>query len=101
MSKMYQLTGKALYKNIIDESIAQMEKNYMSQGVYLSASDADSEGEEGGYFIYEHIEIKSALKEKGWSLQEIEESLAYLGISQDGNIDGDFSHTHIVEIKSP
>jgi len=98
---LYEMTGDALYKKVIDESIRQMEKNYVQEGVYLSASDADSDGEEGGYFIYEYIEVKNALKEKGWKSKEIEESLFYMGIEEDGNIDGDLSHTHITSEKVP
>jgi uncharacterized protein YyaL (SSP411 family) len=98
---LYEMTQKPLYKKVIDETIAQMEKNFMKGDVYLSASDADSDGEEGGYFIYEYIEVKSALKYKGWTPQEIEDALAYLGIEEDGNIDGDFSHTHITSQKVP
>lgn len=94
-AKAYLLTKNKLFKKVVDETIAQMEKNFMQEGVYLSASDADSDGEEGGYFIYEYLEVKHALKEKGWKAKEIEENLAYLGIEEDGNIDGDFSHTHI------
>ena len=100
-AKAYQLTGDTLFKKIVDETIAQMEKNYMQEGVYLSASDADSNGEEGGYFIYEYIEVQSELKEKGWKPQEIEDALGYLGIVEDGNIDGDFSHTHITSDNVP
>ena len=33
----------------------------MKEGLYLSASDADSDGEEGGYFIYEYAEVKNDL----------------------------------------
>ena len=99
--KIYEMTEDKLYKKVVDETIAQMEKNYMQEGVYLSASDADSDGEEGGYFIYEYFEIKSALKVKGWELKEIEGALAYLGIEEDGNIDGDLSHTHIVGERVP
>jgi len=93
--KTYEMTEDKLYRKVVDETIAQMERNYMQEGVYLSASDADSDGEEGGYFIYEYTEIKNALKKKGWKSKEIEGVLAYLGIEEDGNIDGDFSHTHI------
>jgi uncharacterized protein YyaL (SSP411 family) len=93
--RLYRMTGNKLYKKVIDESIVQMEKNYMQKDVYLSASDADSDGEEGGYFIYEHSKVKNALKQKGWNVKEIEDALVYLGIEEDGNIDGDFSHTHI------
>jgi len=99
--KAYLMTGNKLFKKVVDETIVQMEKNYMQEGVYLSASDADSDGEEGGYFIYEYVEVKEALKEKGWTLKEIDDGLAYLGIEEDGNMDGDFSHTHITTKYEP
>jgi len=99
--KFYAMTKDALYKKVIDESITQFEKNYMSEKVYFSASDADSDGEEGGYFIYEYIEVKSDLKYLGWKPKEIEDALAYMGIEEDGNIDGDFSHTHITSYIKP
>jgi uncharacterized protein YyaL (SSP411 family) len=93
--KAMMLSKNRLYKKVIDETIAQMEKNYMQDGLYFSASDADSDGEEGGYFIYEYMEIQSALEEMQWKPKEIEDVLAYMGIEEDGNIDGDFSHAHI------
>ena len=99
--KLYGMTGEALYKKTVTESIAQMEKNYSQNGVYFSASDADSDGEEGGYFIYEYIEVKAELKEKGWKAKEIDDVLAYMGIEEDGNIDGDLSHTHITNQNPP
>ena len=99
--KLYEMTGDVLYKKVVDESIAQMQMNYMQDDHYLSASDADSDGEEGGYFIYEYIEVKASLKEKGWEPKVIEDALAYLGIEEDGNIDGDFSHTHITSEQKP
>ena len=98
---MYELTADPLYKKVVNETIAQMEKHFMKEGVYLSASDADSDGEEGGYFIYEYVEVKHHLVTQGWKPDEIEEVLAYLGIEEDGNIDGDFSHTHITSDKVP
>ncbi len=100
-AKAYGIRGDKLYKKVVDESIAQMEKNYMQEGAYLSASDADSDGEEGGYFIYDYMEVQSELKEKGWEEKEIEDVLAYMGIEEDGNIDGDLSHTHITGDKAP
>jgi len=93
--KLYEMTGDKLYKKIVEETITQMEKNYMQEDVYLSASDADSEGEEGGYFIYAYDKIESILEKQGWKPKEIEDALAYMGIEEDGNIDGEYSHTHI------
>jgi len=98
---LYELTADPLYKKVVNETIAQMETNFMKEGVYLSASDADSDGEEGGYFIYEYVEVKNHLLRQGWKIDEVEDVLAYLGIEEDGNIDGDFSHTHITSNKVP
>lgn len=104
--KLYKITHDKLYKKIVDETIAQMEQNYMQknhndEGFYLSASDADSDGEEGGYYIYEYTEVKETLKKLGWKKKEIEDALAYLGIEEDGNIDGDFSLAHITSEHEP
>ncbi len=98
---LYELTGDSLYKRVVDETIAQMEKNFMRNGLYLSASDADSDGEEGGYFIYNYTDAKEGLLDKGFKEREVEEALAYLGIEEDGNIDGEFSHAHITHSKLP
>ena len=97
----YSLNKDPLYKKTVVETIAQMEKNYMQNDVYLSASDADSNGEEGGYFIYEYDSVEEDLLALGMKVEEIEEVLSYLGIEEDGNVDGDLSHTHITSEKIP
>ncbi len=98
---MYELTADPLYKKVVDETIAQMEAHFMKEGLYLSASDADSDGEEGGYFIYSYERVKHALLDKGMNGTQLEEALAYLGIEEDGNIDVEFSHAHITHAKVP
>jgi len=98
---MYELTADPLYKKVVDETITQMESHFMQEGLYLSASDADSDGEEGGYFIYSYEEVKEALLTQGVKSKDVEEALAYLGIEEDGNIDIEFSHTHITSTKVP
>jgi len=98
---LYEVTKKPLYKRVVVETIAQMESHFMQKGVYFSASDADSEGEEGGYFIYNYEEVKEALLKSGMKVENIEEALAYLGIEEDGNIDGELSLAHISSSKKP
>ena len=80
--KLYEITKDPLYRKVVIETIAQMEKNFMQEGLYLSASDADSGGEEGGYFIFNYEEVKEALLKKGMKSQDVEETLAYLGIEE-------------------
>jgi uncharacterized protein YyaL (SSP411 family) len=98
---LYELTKKPLYKRVVSETIDQMESHFMQKGVYLSASDADSEGEEGGYFIYDYVEVRQALLDQGMKEEDAEDALAYLGIEEDGNIDGELSLAHITGSKEP
>lgn len=100
-AKLYQLDPDPLYLKVVNETIAEMDRRFMHQGLYFSASDADSDGEEGGYFIYEYVEIVKGLKERGLSSEDIDRTLAYLGIEEDGNIDGDLSHIHLDASKPP
>ncbi len=61
--------------------------NHMSEDeLFYSASDADSEGEEGTYFIYEYDEVFTLLKESGVS--DIESKLKEISITQEGNFEG-------------
>ena len=99
--KLYEITKDPLYKKVVRETISQMETHFMQKGLYVSASDADSAGEEGGYFIYNYAEVKEALVKKGLPLKEVEDALAYLGIEEDGNIDGELSHIHITSQNVP
>ena len=94
-AKAYVLTKKPLYKRVVKETIEEIERDFMKDDVYISASDADSNDEEGGYFIYSYVEVKEALLLEGLTLKEVEDGLAYLGIEEDGNIDGENSLCHI------
>ena len=98
---LYELTKKSLYKRVVSETITQMESYFMKRGVYFSASDADSEGEEGGYFIYHYEEVRQALLDQKMKEKDVEEALSYLGIEEDGNIDGELSLAHITSSKEP
>ena len=99
--KLFQVTKNPLYKKVVEETISQMESRFLHHGLYWSASDADSEGEEGGYFTYRYTRLKHDLHLQGFTKEEIQEGLAYLGIEEDGNIDGEFSHIHLTSTKYP
>ncbi len=61
-SKAYQLTGKSLYKRIAKQTLDYVirEMQHRNQGFY-SATDADSAGKEGLFFIWDNKELKSIL----------------------------------------
>jgi uncharacterized protein YyaL (SSP411 family) len=63
----YLTYGKESYLKTARE-IADFWYNYMSEDdLFYSASDADSEGEEGTYFVYSYDEVYKALKDAGYN----------------------------------
>lgn len=66
--RAYQITNDPLYADIVRETIAMTQNRFGHEGLFYSASDADSDHEEGGYFIYraeelKHLNLSTALQE--------------------------------------
>ncbi|QOY51048.1 thioredoxin domain-containing protein [Candidatus Sulfurimonas baltica] len=82
------------YLTYMDESflhvakdIADFWQNFMSEdNLFYSASDADSEGEEGTYFIYTYEEVYNILQVNNY--ENIEDILRSLSVTKNGNFDG-------------
>ncbi len=86
--KAYHTIKDEFYKTVAFE-IAEFMMEYMrAKGLFFSASDADSEGEEGKYFVYEQREIVEKLKQDGFNDEEIKKVLQKLNISASGNFEG-------------
>ena len=82
--KAYKKTGKKLYKNVVIETIEMLDKRFLKDNLYYSASDADSNHKEGEFFIFSTDEIKSSLAKNRYS-KEISQSLEF---SKYGNFEG-------------
>ena len=72
----YQKTHKELYKNVVIETIEMLDKRFVYEELYYSASDADTHHKEGAYFLYTPKEIQEALRENKYK-KEILEALEY------------------------
>jgi len=79
--KMYKITKNSLYKEVVIRSIEEMKNRYRDKnGLFFSASNADSEGVEGKYFVYYYDEVAPKFSK----FHNKEELLEYFGIKQYG-----------------
>ena len=69
-------------KEIAEFLLTKMSKN----NLFYSASDADTDGSEGDYFVYSYEELYIAFKAN--NLENIEELLKSLGVTPEGNFEG-------------
>ncbi len=81
------------FKEIAFE-IAGFVERYMSEDdLFYSASDADSQGHEGTYFVYEYDEVRKALEDAGFD--DVETILSQLSITPQGNFENNKSIVRI------
>jgi hypothetical protein len=67
----YQVTGKDIYKETVRHIYDYVNDNMRSpQGAFYSAEDADSEGEEGTFYVWDSTEITDLLGEEDGNIIE-------------------------------
>ncbi|HRO45627.1 thioredoxin domain-containing protein [Agriterribacter sp.] len=92
LSEAYQLTKNQLYADTIGHTMDFIERELMSEeGGFFSALDADSEGVEGKYYVWNKKEIESVLQEDAAVFCK------YYGISEEGN----WEHRNILSVLQP
>ncbi len=79
-SHAYQLTKNPLYKRIVHETLGFVNRELTSpEGGFYSSLDADSEGEEGKFYVWTEKEIKDVLQ------NDAPLFIDYFGITEKGN----------------
>jgi uncharacterized protein YyaL (SSP411 family) len=80
----WQITGRPLYRQVTEETIDYVLREMTSPyGGFYSTQDADSEGEEGKFFVWTPAEIEELLDPQAAGVFE-----TYYGVSDRGNFEG-------------
>ncbi len=88
----FLLTGNAFYEQIAVETLDYVVREMLSPtGGFYSTQDADSEGEEGKFFVWSRAEIEAALGSDAPAF------IKYYGVTDKGN----FEHKNILNVPRP
>ena len=80
----YQVTGKGLYRRVVEETLDYVLREMAQpRGGYSATQDADSEGEEGSFFLWSRDEIELHLPPEQARL-----FCRYYGVTPEGNFEG-------------
>jgi uncharacterized protein len=81
----HQITQRDDYRRIVDEIAAYIKREMTSpEGGFYSSQDADSEGEEGKFFIWEEDALRDSLAD----IKHLDAVLDYWGVTDGANFEG-------------
>ena len=95
--KAYHVSGNTFYKEVAFETLDFMLKQMSEDALFYSASDADTEGEEGKYFIYTYEKALKSFEKAGIPSKEHASLATALHITKEGNFEG----KNIVRVDNP
>lgn len=83
-TETFQATGNELYKKIAEKTITYVTRDLQSEeGAFYCAEDADSEGEEGKFYVWSMDKVEKILGQK-----RAEVFLKFYPMSSKGNFEG-------------
>jgi len=100
-TEAYQATGNAAYRLTAEEIFAYVLRDMTSpEGGFYSAEDADSEGEEGKFYVWTLAEIREALGEEDGDL-----AIRVFNVKPEGNFHeeatGRITGANILHLRAP
>ncbi len=88
----YKITQSSLYKNVIEETLEFIDREMTSdEGGFYSSLDADSEGEEGKFYVWSESEIDSLITDT--SAAQLFKDF------YDVSVKGNWEHTNILNVR--
>jgi len=95
--KAYYATQNDFYKNVAFETLDFMLDKMSEEKLFYSASDADTEGEEGKYFVYTYEKALKSFSKAGIPSDAHKKLAKALHITKEGNFEG----KNIVRVENP
>ena len=95
--KAYHTTHNNFYKEVAFETIDFMLEKMSENHLFYAASDADTQGEEGKYFVYSYDKALKSFTKAGIPSKAHEALATALHISKEGNFEG----KNIVRVENP
>ncbi len=95
--KAYTVTGQDFYKSVAFETLDFMLETMSENTLFYSASDADTEREEGKYFVYTYDKALKSFVIAGIPVKEHASLAKALNITKEGNFEG----KNIVRVEDP
>ncbi len=95
--KAYHATGNHFYKDVAFETLDFMIEKMSEDKLFYSASDADTEGEEGKYFVYSYDKALRSFEKAGIPSKAHKKLAEALHITKEGNFEG----KNIVRVDDP
>lgn len=95
--KAYHVSNNPFYKNVAFETLDFMLGKMSENDLFYSASDADTEGEEGKYFVYSYEKALKSFEKAGIPSKEHSALAKALHITKEGNFEG----KNIICIETP
>jgi hypothetical protein len=97
----YALNKNERFKTVIKETVLNINERFLKDGMYFSASDADSDGEEGKYFVFDYKGSLEDLKKGGFSDKDAKEILDYYSIYPEGNFEYKQTNAYLSGLDAP
>lgn len=83
MAQAYKLTKEPIYKDAIEQTLEFVQRELTSpEGAFYAALDADSEGEEGKFYVWTEQEVDDLLGDDAGAFKK------YYDVTADGNWEG-------------
>ena len=83
-SELFSMTSNPNYSKVIDKILRYVQREMTSnEGAFYSSQDADSEGEEGKYYVWSYKELKEILEHEVFQI-----FTDRFGVTQGGNFEG-------------